>query len=263
MFPLFIAARSAFLTRPLSSGVRVVWPLFGLARQTTLDNAAASDDGCRGGGGPPGSGVRETSWTPVAGVGQSRAVDDTIAVRHRTLDEILEGLDLVRQSPRGAGTLELAVRRPSVGAREVLARADLDPEAGLVGDSWSQRRSSRTPDNTPHPDMQLNVINSRFVALIAGTDRDAWALAGDQLYVDLDLSFDALPAGSRLAIGEQAVIEVTEQPHTGCAKFAARYGRDAHKFVWTDEAKALRLRGLNARVVVAGTIAPGDTVRQI
>ncbi|GIE35382.1 hypothetical protein Ait01nite_084270 [Actinoplanes italicus] len=210
-----------------------------------------------------GSEARETPWTAVAVVGHSRAVDDTIAVRHLSLAEILEGLDLVRQSPRGAGTLELAVRRPSSGEREVLARADLSLKEGLVGDSWSLRPSSRTPDNTPHPDMQLNVINSRFVELIAGPDRDAWALAGDQLYVDLDLSFDALPAGSRLAIGEQAVIEVTEQPHTGCAKFAARYGREAHKFVWTDEAKALRLRGLNARVIVAGTIEPGDAVRLI
>ncbi|MEU4621881.1 MOSC domain-containing protein [Actinoplanes sp. NPDC023801] len=190
-------------------------------------------------------------------------MNDTIAVRHRSLTEIRQGLDLVRQSPRGAGTLELAVRRPSAGAREVLARAELDREYGLVGDSWSRRPSSRTPDNTPHPDMQLNVINSRFAELIAGPDPEAWALAGDQLYVDLDLSFDALPAGSRLAIGEQAVIEVTEQPHTGCAKFAARYGRDAHKFVWTAEAKELRLRGLNARVIAGGTIAPGDTVRQI
>ncbi|MBW6437296.1 MOSC domain-containing protein [Actinoplanes hulinensis] len=190
-------------------------------------------------------------------------MDDTIAVRHRSLDEILEGLHLVRQSPRGAGTLELAVRRPSTGAREVLAQAELHRETGLVGDNWSRRPSSRTPDNTPHPDMQLNVINARFTELIAGPDRDAWALAGDQLYVDLDLSFDALPAGSRLAIGDEAVIEVTEQPHTGCAKFAARFGRDAHKFVWTDEAKSLRLRGLNARVVTGGTIAPGDAVRQI
>ncbi|GGN31467.1 hypothetical protein FHR83_005619 [Actinoplanes campanulatus] len=190
-------------------------------------------------------------------------MDDTIAVRHRSLDEILEGLHLVRQSPRGAGTLELAVRRPSTGAREVLAQAELHRETGLVGDNWSRRPSSRTPDNTPHPDMQLNVINARFAELIAGPDRDAWALAGDQLYVDLDLSFDALPAGSRLAIGDEAVIEVTEQPHTGCAKFAARFGRDAHKFVWTDEAKSLRLRGLNARVVTGGTITPGDTVRQV
>ncbi|MEV0901905.1 MOSC domain-containing protein [Actinoplanes sp. NPDC049802] len=190
-------------------------------------------------------------------------MDDTIAVRHRSLDEILEGLHLVRQSPQGAGTLELAVRRPTTGAREVLARAELHRETGLVGDNWSRRPSSRTPDNSPHPDMQLNVINARFVELIAGPDRDAWALAGDQLYVDLDLSFDALPAGCRLAIGDEAVIEVTDQPHTGCAKFAARFGRDAHKFVWTDEAKRLRLRGLNARVIVGGTVAAGDTVRQI
>ncbi|MFB9236930.1 MOSC domain-containing protein [Plantactinospora siamensis] len=184
-------------------------------------------------------------------------------VRHRTLDEIMAGLPLVRCSPRGVGTLELAVRRPAVDAREVLARAELDPDAGLVGDTWRQRSSSRTADRSPHPDMQLNVINSRFIELIAGPDRDAWALAGDQLYLDLDLSVDALPAGSRLAIGDRAVIEVTDQPHTGCAKFAARFGRDAHKLVWTDEAKRLRLRGLNARVIVGATITPGDTVRQL
>jgi MOSC domain-containing protein YiiM len=111
--------------------------------------------------------------------------------------------------------------------------------------------------------MQLNVINSRFIELIAGPDRDAWALAGDQLYVDLDLSVDALPAGSRLAIGDRAVIEVTDQPHTGCAKFAARFGRDAHKVVWTEQGQQLRLRGLNARVLVGATITTGDTVRQL
>lgn len=166
----------------------------------------------------------------------------------------------MRQSPRGAGTLELVVRRPAEGVREVLDRADLDLASGLAGDNWSDRPSSRTPDRSPHPDMQLNVINARFAELIAGPDRQAWALAGDQLYADLDLSFAALPAGSRLAIGEVAVIEVTEQPHTGCAKFAARFGRDAHKFVWTDEAKSLRLRGLNARVVVPGVIRPGDPI---
>ncbi|KHD77622.1 hypothetical protein MB27_10940 [Actinoplanes utahensis] len=186
-----------------------------------------------------------------------------MAVRHRSLDEIRNGLHVVRQSPQEVGTLELAVRRPTPGTREVLAEAVLDPVAGLVGDSWSRRPNSRTPDRTPHPDMQLNVINSRFTELIAGPDRDAWALAGDQLYVDLDLSADALPAGSRLAIGDRAVIEVTAEPHNGCAKFAARFGRDAHKLVWTDEAKNLRLRGLNARVITGGTITPGDTVRRI
>jgi hypothetical protein len=186
-----------------------------------------------------------------------------VDLRHRTLEEIVDGLDIVRRSPRGAGTLALTVRRPAVDARELLPRAELDPDAGLVGDSWSQRQSSRTADRSPHPDMQLNVINSRFIELIAGPDRDAWALAGDQLYLDLDLSVDALPAGSRLAIGDRAVIEVTDQPHTGCAKFAARFGRHAHKIVWSEEGKLLRLRGLNARVIVGATIGTGDTVRQL
>ncbi|MFY1701835.1 MOSC domain-containing protein [Micromonospora sp. WMMA1923] len=190
-------------------------------------------------------------------------MEKPVTVRHRSMDEITAGLHVVRQSPRGVGTLALAVRRPAVGAREVLELAELDPDAGLIGDSWGQRPSSRTTDRSPHPDMQLNVINARFVELIAGPDRDAWALAGDQLYLDLDLSVDALPAGTRLAIGDRAVIEVTDQPHTGCAKFAARFGRDAHKIVWTEEGKCLRLRGLNARVVVGATISPGDPVRQL
>jgi hypothetical protein len=179
------------------------------------------------------------------------------------VDEIMEGLPVVRRSPRGVGTLALAVRRPAVDAREVLSRAELDPEAGLIGDSWSQRPSSRTTDRSPHPDMQLNVINARFIELIAGPDRDAWALAGDQLYVDLDLSVDAMPAGSRLAIGDRAVIEVTDQPHNGCAKFAARFGRDAHKIVWTEDGQRLRLRGLNERVLVGATIRTGDSIRQL
>jgi hypothetical protein len=179
------------------------------------------------------------------------------------VDQIMEGLRLVRRSPRGVGTLALAVRRPSVDAREVLSRAELDPDAGLIGDSWSQRPSSRTTDRSPHPDMQLNIINSRFIELIAGADHHAWALAGDQLYVDLDLSIDAMPAGSRLAIGDRAVIEVTDQPHNGCAKFAARFGRDAHKIVWTEEGQRLRLRGLNARVLVGATIRTGDAIRQL
>ncbi|PZG07284.1 MOSC domain-containing protein [Micromonospora craterilacus] len=186
-----------------------------------------------------------------------------ITVRHRSMDEIMEGLHLVRRSPRGAGTLALVVRRPAVDVREVLSRAELDLSAGLIGDSWSQRPSTRTADRSPHPDMQLNVINSRFVELIAGPDRDAWALAGDQLYLDFDLSVDALPAGSRLAIGDRAVIEVTDEPHTGCAKFAARFGRDAHKIVWSEEGRRLRLRGLNARVVVGAMIKAGDTVRHL
>jgi len=124
---------------------------------------------------------------------------------------------------------------------------------------WIRRGSKKTADGSAHPDMQLNVINAAFAQLVAGSP-DRWALAGDQLYVDLDLSHEALPAGTRLALGT-AVIEVTDQPHTGCAKFAARFGRDAHKMVWTEQGTAMRLRGLNAKVVTRGTIRPGDPIR--
>jgi hypothetical protein len=190
-------------------------------------------------------------------------VNDFLAARHRSREQIEAGLDLVQRCPRDVGTLALVVRRPAIDAREVLTSAELHPEVGLRGDSWNQRPSSRMPDSSPHPDMQLNVVNSRFIELIAGPDPQSWALAGDQLYVDLDLSVDTLPAGSRLAIGDHAIIEVTDQPHTGCAKFAARFGRDAHKIVWAEVGKRLRLRGLNARVVAGGTIHQGDPVRRL
>jgi hypothetical protein len=175
------------------------------------------------------------------------------------MQELESGLDDVRGSPRGRGQLELVVRRPALDEREVLEVGELDLRAGLVGDSWNVRSSKRTPDGSPHPDMQLNVINARFARLIAGSSPERWALAGDQLYVDLDLSEAALPAGSRLAVGT-AVIEVTDQPHTGCVKFAARFGRDAHRIVYTPVGLALRLRGLNAKVVQGGAIRPGDPV---
>ena len=128
----------------------------------------------------------------------------------------------------------------------------LDLSEGLVGDNWKTRGSRRTADGSAHPDMQLNVMNARVIALLAqGVER--WALAGDQLYIDLDLSFENLPPGTRLALGS-AVIEVTGQPHTGCDKFLSRFGVDALKFVNSETGKALRLRGLNAKVVQAGVI---------
>jgi hypothetical protein len=194
---------------------------------------------------------------------ETHVMESTTAARQLTTSQIEAALAEVRRSPRGVGRLELVVRRPAVGAREVLEVGELDLAVGLIGDGWAARHSSRTADGSPHLDMQLNVINARFVALIAGPDPQDWALAGDQLYLDLDLSHEALPAGTRLAIGERAVIEVTDQPHTGCAKFAARFGRDAHKSVWSEQGKAWRLRGLNAKVVVAGTVRPGDVVRAV
>jgi hypothetical protein len=180
---------------------------------------------------------------------------------HLNQVELEAGLDDIRRSPADDGRVELIVRRPAENEREVLEEGVLDLEEGLVGDTWRLRGSSRTPDGGPHPDMQLNVINARAAALVAAhTDRAV--LAGDQLHLDLDLSADNLPAGTRLALGS-AVIEVTDQPHTGCQKFSARFGLDALRFVNSPEGKSLRLRGLNAKVVVPGTVRAGDTVRKI
>lgn len=183
-----------------------------------------------------------------------------MGVKHLKAEELEAGLDEILRSPRDEGRLEMIVRRPRVEEREVLEEGVLDLAEGLVGDGWKDRGSSRTPDGSPHPDMQLNVMNARALALVA-RDRGRWELAGDQLIVDMDLSEENLPAGMRLSLGS-AVIEVTGQPHTGCKKFVERFGLDAMKFVNAPERKGLRLRGLNARVVRPGVIRAGDAVRK-
>ncbi len=182
-------------------------------------------------------------------------------IRHLTMAELEAGLDEIRQAPKDEGVLRLIVRRPRVDEREVLEEGELHPSEGLVGDSWRFRSSSRTPDGSAHPDMQLNIMNARVIALVA-QDQDRWQLAGDQLFIDLDLSAENLPAGTQLAIGS-AVIQVSPQPHTGCQKFVARFGLDAVKFVNSDVGKELHLRGINAKVVQSGTIRVGDLVRKI
>jgi hypothetical protein len=180
---------------------------------------------------------------------------------HLSAAALDDGLDHIRRAPADRGRLELIVRRPAVDEREVLAEGALDLAEGLVGDSWRVRGSSRTPDGSAHPDMQLNIISARVSALVA-VDPDRRALAGDQLHLDLDLSELNLPPGTRLAIGT-AVIEISEQPHTGCAKFAARFGREALRFVNSPAGRQLRLRGANARVVVPGVVRRGDEVRKL
>jgi MOSC domain-containing protein YiiM len=190
------------------------------------------------------------------------APDRSPDVVQLTRDELEAGLADVLRAPATEGVVELIVRRPAMEEREVLEEGSLDPAEGLVGDMWRVRGSKRTPDGSSHPDMQLTVMSARAVDLVAAGDRRRWALAGDQLFVDLDLSEANLPAGTRLALGS-AVIEVTEQPHTGCAKFSARFGRDAHRFVNTREHRHLRLRGLNARVVVPGVVRTGDAIRKL
>ncbi len=176
-----------------------------------------------------------------------------------TTSEIESGMDHVRGAPVDGGTVEMIVSRPARGERAVLDEAVLDTTVGLIGDCWLERGSRTGVDGAALPDRQLTLMNARFVALVAGA-RDRWPLAGDQLYVELDVSKANLPPGTRLTVGD-AVVEITDAPHTGCAKFVERFGKDAARFVNTGIGLELRLRGVNARVVTGGAVRTGDQVR--
>ncbi len=180
---------------------------------------------------------------------------------HRSADELSDGLHHVRAAPRDSGRLELIVVRPEVDERESWDAATVDLRLGIVGDTWIERGSRRTPDGSANPDAQVTVMNARAAELVAGS-QDRWELAGDQLYVDLDVSVTNLPTGTRLVIGD-AELEVTDAPHTGCAKFSERFGVDALKATATPEGRELRLRGINTRVVHGGDISVGDRVRVV
>ena len=180
---------------------------------------------------------------------------------HLTLAELEAGLHNVFRSPKDNGVLQMIVARPNLGEREILETGELDLEKGLIGDNWKTRGSSRTTDGFGHPEMQLNIMNSRAAALISNT-KERWQLAGDQLFIDLDLSEENLPPGSRLEIGS-AIIEITSIPHNGCKKFTERFGIEAVKFVNSEIGKRLHLRGLNAKIVKAGTIKTDDLVKKL
>ena len=177
-------------------------------------------------------------------------------VDHPTKEQLEAGFGHVLQSPKDNGPLVKLVRRPDVNRREVSAEGELDADLGLVGDNWKVRANPTTPDGKADPVAQITVMNARFLSLIAQSE-ERWELSGDQLLIDLDLSIENLPPGTRLRVGS-AVIEVSKKPHTGCAKFAARFGQDALRFVSTPEGRALRLRGANAKVVQSGAIRVGD-----
>lgn len=170
-----------------------------------------------------------------------------------------ESLADIQEAPPDVGTVELIVRRPAVDQREVLTEAWLDVGTGLEGDGWRNRIP--TGMIGPDPEAQLTVVNARAASAIAG-DRERWPLAGDQLFVDLDISQTNLPPGTRVQIGS-AVIEFSSKPHTGCKKYSGRFGLDALAFVSTPTGRELRLRGANCRVVVSGTVRTGDVIRKL
>ena len=185
-----------------------------------------------------------------------RFTRENVRVQHLSRVQLEAGLGHVLDSPAADGTLVLLVRRPADGIRELAAEARLDPAAGVVGDNWLDRGSSSTPDGSADPQRQVTVMNARLAELVAGSP-DRIPLAGDQLYIDLDISVRNLPAGSLLTLGD-AVLEVSAVPHLGCAKFVARFGTDAMRFVNSRVGRQLRLRGMNTRVVRAGTVHLGD-----
>ena len=184
-----------------------------------------------------------------------------MTIFHLAKEQLEAGLDHIRQSPKDNGLVELIVRRPQTEEREVLEEAEFTTADGLVGDNWSLRGSSRTADGGPHPDMQINIMNARAVALVA-QEKERWSLAGDQLFVDMDLSKENLPTGSRISIGS-VIFEVTAPPHTGCHKFVSRFGVEAMKFVNSEVGRELCLRGINAKVVQNGTIRVGQVAKKV
>jgi hypothetical protein len=188
-------------------------------------------------------------------------VEQVTATQHLDRATLEAGLDEIRRSPKDDGRVELIVCRPAVEQRRVLSEGTLDTVEGLVGDCWRTRGSSSTADGSANPDTQLTLMNARSAALVA-IDPERRQLAGDQLFVDLDLSVDNLPPGSRLRVGE-ATIEITAVPHRGCGKFQARFGTDALKFVNSPVGRRLNLRGVNARIVAGGIVRPGDAVSKI
>jgi MOSC domain-containing protein YiiM len=187
-------------------------------------------------------------------------MEDAVA-EHRTLGELEAGLAEIRRSPAERGEVRQIVVRPERGERQLPAAGELTPAAGLVGDRWARHNDRRLPDGRVNPDTQITLMNARAAALIAGP-ADRWPLAGDNLVVDLDLSLANLPPGARVRVGE-AVLEISAEPHTGCAKFAKRFGPPALKFVNSPEGRALRLRGVNATVVRAGPVRVGDPIRKL
>lgn len=184
------------------------------------------------------------------------------AERNATQDELDAATEHVLASPKEKSVLQIIVVRPKANERQTLERAELSPSGGIAGDRWSVDHWEHLPDGSPHPQSQVSLMNYRVLELIAGNSA-AMPLAGDNLIFDLDLSEENLPAGSRLNIGSQVILELTAVPHTGCGKFQKRYGKAAREFVNGDLGSKHSLRGRMATIVQAGTIAVGDRIEKV
>jgi hypothetical protein len=180
-------------------------------------------------------------------------------MRHRTLEELEAEVGHVRAAPQEAGKIEHLVRRPQPFEREVVQELTFSVRDGVVGDCWSTKPSSKTPDGSPHKGKQVTLMNARVIALIAG-EREHWSVSGDQIHVDLDLSKRNLPVGTRLRVGT-AILEVSDAPHIGSEKFQERFGKDALRFLSTKEGLERRMRGMNCFVLHGGTVRKGEAIR--
>ena len=181
--------------------------------------------------------------------------------RHLDKAELQAGVPRILESPSNDGTLDAIVIRLAEGEREELDSCEMSLQGGMRGDHWAKGCWMSTEAGEPHPDVQICIMNSRCIDLIAD-DRSRWALAGDNLFIDLDLRPQNLPAGTRLAIGS-ALLEITDTPHNGCAKFAERFGQAAVVFVNSPQGKAQRRRGIYARVVRDGKVTVGARITKV
>ncbi|MFW9931002.1 MAG: MOSC domain-containing protein [Candidatus Thorarchaeota archaeon] len=178
-----------------------------------------------------------------------------------SFQELNDRFNALTPSPKDVGTVDLICIRPTENSREVKDSVIVDNQLGIIGDNWKSRGSKHTPDGSAIPDAQITIMNSRIINLIT-QDKNFWSLAGDQLFIDLDISSDNLPSGSRLTI-DDVILEVTPLPHNGCIKFSNRFGSDATKFVSNKEGQKYHRRGIYVKVIKSGRIHTGSIVKKL